>query len=296
MSSGYGQPNLRKALNRHLEELPVLPTVVSRLMALDPRSEGYFEEVRELIESEPNFATRILAAANSAASAPSSPITTIPAAIARIGSIGARNLVFALGVTRVFVPRDDWEKSLWRHALQTASAARALASRLGDPEVQADEAYICGLLHDVGRFVMFQEAPDALRRIDEGGWDTADELVDLEKQICGLTHADLGAMACERWRLPDTIVEVVRNHHRKEFTASRKVTRLTGLIHLADIAMFPSALPGASDLAELGEEEVWSSLHNLLPPFLHLGTHELYALVAEATRQAEMVAEGIGIA
>lgn len=187
-------PALRERLQRHLDELPVLPMVLVRLLALDPDDEHLPDRVVSLIESEPNFSTRVLAAANSAASSPVAHITTLPNAIARIGTTGASNLVLTIGVTRVFVPRDDWEWSLWRHALQVALAARAL-------------------LHDIGRFVMFQEAPDQLREIDEGTWDSPEQLVSLEREICGVDHAELGALACHVWGLPDEIVDVVRHHH-----------------------------------------------------------------------------------
>ena len=110
---------------------------------------------------------------------------TLGAAVARIGSLHAANLVVALGISRVFIPRDDWERSLWRHALQVALAARALVAHAQPSGLAPDEAYLVELLHDVGRFVMFQEAPDQLRRVDEGDWDTPEALIGLREGRTG---------------------------------------------------------------------------------------------------------------
>ena len=287
--------SLRKQLEQHLDELPVLPTVVSRLMTLDPDGRDYFDNVLELIESEPNFAARILAAANSAASAPSSPVTTLPGAIARLGAGGASRLVIAISITRVFVPRDDWEKSLWRHAIQVAVTTRALAESSSDPEIDPSEAYVCGLLHDVGRFVMFQEAPDQLRQIDEGDWDTPEKLVSQELAICGITHAELGAMACAKWGLPPAIEQMVRHHHRSDpALAGTTPDKLAALVRVADLAMFPSAMPGTPGLAEADDGSI-VHLAGRLPPSIGLTMAELRELIVATTDAAEATCIELGV-
>ncbi len=288
-------PSLRRQLEQHLDDLPVLPAVVTRLMALDPDGRDYFDNVLELIESEPNFAARILAAANSAASAPHSPITTLSGAIARLGAGGASRLVIAISVTRVFIPRDDWEKSLWRHAIQVAVTSRAMAEASTDPSIDPAEAYVCGLLHDVGRFVMFQEAPEQLRQINEGGWDTPERLVSQELAICGITHAELGAMACAKWGLPPSIEQMVRHHHRSDPTlAGSTPDKLAALVRVADLAMFPSAMPGTPGLAEADDGSI-VHLAGRLPPWIELTMAELRELIVATTDAAEETCVALGV-
>lgn len=287
---------LRSRLEQHLDDLPVLPAAVTKLMTLDRSRRDYFDRVLALIESEPNFAARILAAANSASSAPLVPVTTLATAIARLGGATSANLVLAASVTRVFVPQDDWEKSLWRHAIQVAVASRALATRSNDSAVDPQEAYACGLLHDIGRFILLQEAPDELREIDEGSWDAPDALVRRELSICGVTHAELGALACAKWGIPHLIEEVVRNHHQVDPTSAiTPAGKLTALIRVADFAMFPVALPGAPGIIE-ADDATLRDVADRLPPFVELTDDELRRVIGTSTAEAEGTCETLGVA
>lgn len=290
---------LRQRLEHHVDDLPILPTVVGRLMVLNREDDRYFEQVVELVGSEPNFSARLLAMANSAESAPRAPITTLNAAVSRIGSLNASNIVLALAVTTVFIPRDAWEKSLWRHALQVAIAARALAIASvagGEREVDADEVYTSALLHDLGRFVMFRDAPDQLRQIDEGDWDTPERLVEKEVEVCGLSHTDLGAIACARWGLPESIVSVVRDHHKPAEHVVSPVAKMTALIRSADLAMFPSAMPGTVGLESLDEAVIDARLRPSIPAFLKITPTQLRTLIVRAAEDAERISRAIGVA
>lgn len=281
--------NLRQKLERHLDELPLLPSVIGELMGLHPSDDSFADDLIACVQKEPNFTTRLIAAANSAASSPLSPITTLRAAVTRIGAKNVMPMILSFAVIRVFVPRDDWEKSLWRHALHVAIAARALAARCG---MNPEEAYTCGLLHDLGRFVLFKEAPEELRRVDEGDWTTPDALVTYERSICGMTHTEIGALACERWKLPTIIRDCVRDHH----TPGAGGTKLVALIRLADIAMFPSSVPGAVGLEQADDTTLERVVMPRLPPFLHVGLAEVREIVRATVAEANEVTASLGIA
>lgn len=258
---------MRARLEHHIDRLPVLPTVVARLMVLDREDDGFFEDVLDLVEADPTFAARILAAANAASSSPRDPVASVRGALARLGSKGAASAIMDAAVSTVFIPRNDWEKSLWRHALQVGGALRALADLDPDRSVDRDVAYAAGLLHDVGRLVMFQAAPEALRQIDEGDWDSPQSLVDAERQLCGITHAELGARACRSWGLPDVLADTVARHHHPVEHPQDATGLLVLMCRFADLAMFPSAIPGSPSLAE-DDEGIEEQLLPRLPPNL----------------------------
>ena len=86
-------PDLTFELERHVRDLPVLPSVVANLMALDRNDDSYFEDIVKLVGADPNFSARLLAAANSADSSPRSPVTTLSAAVSRIGALSATNVI-----------------------------------------------------------------------------------------------------------------------------------------------------------------------------------------------------------
>lgn len=266
-------------------------------MTLDRDSDEFFDEVLELIEGDPTFAARLLAAANSASSAPRHPIQSVRGALTRLGSTGASELILAIAVSRVFIPRDPWEKSLWRHALQVAGAMRALAA-FTDRELglDADVAYTAGLLHDIGRFVLFGESPDLLREVDEGDWDSPERLVEVEQAICGFTHTELGHMACEHWSLPRTIGRVALRHHEPiAGPAMGDVARLVELARFADLAMFPSALPGTPSYADAGEAAIETELIPKLPSGLAISTPVLMETIAKVSADVDDTSAALGL-
>jgi len=204
---------LRSARDLAVDELPVLPGVVVRLMSLTPESEQFFEEVLTVASEDPGLALRVIRTANSPMSAPRSPITSLEAAVARLGAKHVADLVTTVAIARVFVPRTAGETDLWLHAVEVATACRALVEHLHVEGVTPEHAYLAGLLHDIGRFILFDQAPEFIQAVDDLAWTTRDELIQAEQQICGIDHAKLGGRVCAHWDVPEPILTIVRHHH-----------------------------------------------------------------------------------
>lgn len=202
-----------EAMAKKVDELPLLPQVLVRLLQLDPNSNGYFDEFERLVLEDPPFAVRVVALANSAANAPISPIVRIKNAMSRLGSDTVRSLVASLAVQRVFVPTEDNQIRLWTHSISVAVASKHLAKLIPNLEVDPEKAYLAGLLHDIGRFVMFEHAPQNLQDVDETKWHSPEELVSADVEVFTYTHAELGYRACKNWGIPNEIATVVRMHH-----------------------------------------------------------------------------------
>jgi len=196
-----------------IDELPLLPQVLVRILQLDPASDSFFEEFGKLTKEDPAFAVRVIALANSAASAPAVPITTIKDALTRMGVQAIRSMVASLAVQRVFMPTKPNEIRLWEHSVFAAFAAAQIAEIVPSIEIDPAEAYLVGLLHDIGRFVMFEHAAPSLLLVDERDWGTPDELVAADEAVYKYTHAELGYRACQRWQLPESICDVIQLHH-----------------------------------------------------------------------------------
>ncbi len=238
MAEAEQKRNTIASLTDRLETLPVLPAVIVRLMSVSPAADHYFETVLALAETDPPFAARVIQSANAADSAPASPIEGLNEAVTRLGARRIGELVTAMAITEVFVPHTDDQRQLWIHALEVAIVAREVAILFDDEALAPDRLYLAGLLHDIGRFIMFDESPDQLGAVDEAGWTTPDELVEVERGICGFDHAQLGAAACDSWGIPSQIVDLVRDHHRfdtKGFAADASdELRTSAIIQLAD--------------------------------------------------------------
>ncbi|MDP1919960.1 MAG: HDOD domain-containing protein [Myxococcales bacterium] len=289
---------VKDQLLKKVDTLPVLPRVLSQLLELDPAAPSWFDDLVKIVEAEPSYAIRLIGAANSMAAHSVTPITRIRDAVVRLGAREVSNLIISMSVVRVFVPRNDWERGLWTHALEVASVARALA-RHANMGLNFEQAYLGGLLHDVGRFIMFDVAPAALREVDEAAWDTPSQLVAAERGICGLDHAELGAEACARWMIPAHFANLVRFHHDKnvEVTLGGNDGRIGSLVQVADLAGFSAVssshtLPALVDLPAAEGEAL---LRKVLPAWYRDRIPGALAAVTQALAQADLVAEQVGV-
>ena len=139
------------------------------------------------------------------------------------------------------MPHTRGQRNLWIHSIQTALAARRLAALRPDVGLGMEECFLAGLLHDIGRFVIFEHRPEDMARLDEAEVSNPHELVAAELQVCGFDHATLGYEVCRRWNLPESVCEMVRVHHM--YGAERRgvppeVATLVRLVQEADCLSF----------------------------------------------------------
>ncbi len=261
MNESLRVPVKVRDLAARAEQLPLLPTVVLRVLRLDSGGDRYFEELLGLAEEDPTFAMRLVRLANAPASAPSKPIVTIRQAVTRLGARECAGLVTALAVSRVFVPTTAAQRNLWLHALQTAVAARTIASLMVHPAIAPDQAYLAGLLHDIGRFVMFESATDDLMRVDDTHWHSPQELLDAEHALLHYDHVQLGVAVCNRWSIPQTLCDVVKLHHEYRAPAALAATPLGTLVATVQFAdMLSVRLIEAPHIADLDPVDIAQDL------------------------------------
>ena len=289
---------VKDQLLKKVDTLPVLPRVLTQLLELDPSAPSWFDDLVKIVEAEPSYAIRLIGAANSVAAHGVAPIARIRDAVVRLGAREVSNLAISMSVVRVFVPRNDWERGLWTHALEVAAVARALARHVG-LGLNFEQAYLGGLLHDVGRFIMFDLAPAALREVDEAVWDTPSQLVAAERGICGVDHAELGAEACARWMIPAHFANLVRFHHDRniESALTGNDGRIGKLVQVADLASF-SAMSSSHTIARLADlpaAEGEGLLRKVLPDWYRDRIPGVLAAVTQALAQADLVAEQVGV-
>jgi putative nucleotidyltransferase with HDIG domain len=230
---------MTNALAKEIDNIPMLPSVITQLLSLSVNDPDYFNKVIQLAESDPTFALRTIKLSNSALFGIHNPITNIHDAVIRIGIDQIHNLLASIAVTKVFVPVTDAEKRLWQHSLEVACLARLIASHLNECHVKPEQAYLAGLLHDLGLFLRFQESQDKFNHIDDYVWSTPAQHVESEKRLFEEPHAQLSEQICIQWNIPKSISDVVAHHHHYELSAHHELTEetvhLTRIIQLADL-------------------------------------------------------------
>lgn len=179
-----------------------------RVLGIDENAEDAFEQLIKTVGTDPALTARILRRVNSAPVRPrGARIQTLPQAILYLGMRAAKNIVMSSLLVQPVGPPQPAHRTIVAHSLQVALLSRHLAPLI---ELDGDESYLLGLLHDLGRLVLDRLYPAevaALIGLDE------DALLDQEVQSLGITHAEAGAIIATAWHFPDMIRLVMTLHH-----------------------------------------------------------------------------------
>ncbi|MBW1645118.1 MAG: HDOD domain-containing protein [Deltaproteobacteria bacterium] len=210
---------LHEEIYARIEELPTLPAVIPRLLALleDPRSDA--AAVTGVIAHDPALTAKILKVANSAYYGFSRQIESLQHAVALLGFNMVKSLAISIGVIKSLPggpPSEHFSAAgLWLHSLAVAVGMQELSRQLAGA-ADRDYLFIIGLLHDLGKVVLDQFFPELFRQVlakveqQEGA-----RLHEIERQLIGIDHSEVGAMLLNRWRFPARIVAPVAALHRR---------------------------------------------------------------------------------
>ena len=195
--------------------LPVLPTAVTRLVALTQNDEVSFRELASVVESDPTLMARTLRLANSPLYSTARQIKTVQQAMVLLGTEVIVNL--AVGVSIVSIQVRLYERlpidaeAFGRHSVAVALAARKLARHFKLPN--PGEAFVVGLLHDIGKLVLLRHFGEAYARLMVRAQQGEKALNELEQEVYELDHAVVGYALCRHWNLPCSMAEAVATHH-----------------------------------------------------------------------------------
>lgn len=228
---------------RHLEaaawarcivSLPSLPSAFIAAVELLSNDDASAASCIAAIERDQALTVRVLRLANSPFYGAQGQISRIGDAVQMLGlrtvasALAAVSLRTALGSLRC---KEFCFASYWRHTLCTAIAARELAQVT---KLDAGEAFLLGLLHDVGKLILAMTSPElesqALQLVRSEGM----AMHEAEQQLLGVTHAEVGAVVARQWNFPATFAEAIADHHRPVPARAGERPSLALLIHLAN--------------------------------------------------------------
>ena len=219
-------------------ELPTMPEVLVKLNKVMADPDSSSEDVAKVISSDPAIATNVLRLVNSAYFGLQVRVTAVSAAISIMGFRMTKKVALKAAVFSVFghhrepSPHFDPE-AFWRHSIFAGVAARAIGKQ--SPEftsVDAEDLYICGLLHDIGKLIMVENVPDKyLGVLSQAAAQLRSDL-EIEEEMLGFTHADVGSVLAIKWFLPEDLTIAIRYHHAPSKDPFHQ--SLSSLIHLAD--------------------------------------------------------------
>lgn len=215
----------KEELLERVNRLPVFPAVALRALELVFQPDSSLFQIEKLVSADQVLAGQIIKVANSSLYSPGSRISTIRQALAHLGLEASFRVVAGTVFQPLFVSANL--HGLWRHSLDICQLAERLARHSG--RVRAEEAYLAGLVHDVGRLALQKCAREdviAYTRLLEGGC----EPVFAEAVLCGFDHGVGGGDVLRLWSFPEHLIVAVENHHQPEHSDSE----LAAILYLAE--------------------------------------------------------------
>ena len=240
-----------------IDALPPLPAVAIRVMevAQDPKSSA--SDLALVVSSDPGLSGRLLRVVNSAAYRRSREITSVQEALVTLGFVQARNMAISGAIAGAYSP--DALNALfrievfWRHSIAVAFKAAEFAGK--SRRLDVPSAFTAGILHNMGRLAMYYADPAGLDQAIVEAMARGVLLEDVESELLGADHAEVGGILARRWKLPADIQDAVARHH----TAPGDEVSLAGVV--ASASRFIAAnglLPGYIVPPEAGQEPVVS--------------------------------------
>src|SRR3954464_8405910 len=236
MATAVAEPQPRVLeIVKKVTTIATLPEVTAKIIATveDPKSTA--AKLHQIVSHDLALVTRILKVVNSAFYGLPGQIGSVERAIVLLGLNAVKNIAVAASLGQLFrggrlcdkfTPRD-----LWRHCIAVGVAARDLAKQMKLP--MADEAFLAGMIHDVGILISLQLHPEQLRTVCDRAAAGGGDFCELEREVIGLDHQQLGMGLAEHWKFPRPCQLVAGYHHQPHTLADRN-RMLVALVYAAD--------------------------------------------------------------
>jgi HD-like signal output (HDOD) protein len=216
-----------------IEGLPTLPTVVARINQLIEDPTASAGDINEVISRDLALSSKILKVVNSAFYGFPRRISSMTHAVVILGFNTVRNIALSAFIFDAFDTRElaFGHRAFWLHSVGTGVASQVVAVHAGLAGV--DDAFVGGLLHDVGKVIMHQHLADDLKQVIDRAARDDISFVEAERYELGYSHAELGALLMENWKLPVGLVDSLRYHHDPQ-AAGEQSRQAAAAVHLGD--------------------------------------------------------------
>ncbi len=297
---------LKDEFNKHIDvdRIPTLPAIAIEAIKLMEGESSSFESVADLLQNDQVLSGRILHYANTAFIGARNKITTIARAISLLGFNTVRSLILSVSVFDCFAKGSAEQQEglvkFWLHSIAVAVTSEILANKLGFSS--PDEAYLAGLVHDIGKLVCYLQMPADFAMLcqelsKQGGYSIDGPLaLGLEKEAMGIDHTEVGRIVAEQWLFPESMVSAMWLHHQPVPGAIDPASEnIYQLIHFADVICVAHNIGSSYFLCQhpYDHQHYHFSLENLL--LHHNLSGEMDSIIEEVMERVDKVAGIIGL-
>lgn len=234
-----------------------MPFSAQKAFQLSTNPNADAQDFIQLLESDEGLSARILKIANSVYFDRGRKSETLEQAVTVVGINELKSILNANSLSDLFPSSHPLRSFLWRHNVAVAIAAKVLASRLA-PGLK-DSAFMAGLMHDIGKLLLVQRAPEEYARVISNIEKNGVSFCRAEAEVFPFDHTEVGQLISEKWNFPEPLTAAIRNHHG----ALGPPTSLPFIITAADTAVHalgighPKNFSGVRQGAEKRLPEIW---------------------------------------
>ena len=228
-------------IRQRVKSLPSMPTTVVALGQAVADDRCTVDRILVILAKDPALSATMLRLANSVMFAGDSRVGDLRNAVMRLGFDAILTLGRSAAIIRSFRNSNHLDPyRLWQHSVAVGLVARGIC-KLQRDNYEGESAYLAGLLHDIGKIALDRcftdEYAPVVAAIDAGA-----VCLEAERELLGVTHAEVGAMVATNWSFPEDLVDAIRGHHDAE-----PATFLPALIQLADLLVRSRISNGPAD-------------------------------------------------
>ena len=218
----------------NISSLPQFPENILMVQKLisDPDSE--MSDIARQISMDPALTGDLLKIVNSAQYMLSKKVDSISEAVKMVGIRGIKNLLYSYGTQKLLGDDSNDKKALWEHSYKAAFYAFNIVKNFRKDRNLLDDAYVAGILHDMGKIIFADVHPELLSKIKVFCSDRNLPPSTFEDLSAGMNHAEIGALIAEKWNFPDALVSSIRYHHDPA-AAPEEYKDLVDTVYLANM-------------------------------------------------------------
>ncbi|HUU28617.1 MAG TPA: HDOD domain-containing protein [archaeon] len=266
---------IKNRLILSIEKMPSLPTTVGKVIELANDINSSAKDILAVIQMDPVLTAKVLKLINSAFFALPNKVS-LKQAVVLLGINTIKNLALSSAIigqmakNKIMIKNFDQHR-FWEHSLGTGIASRLICKKLNPDPQTAEEFFVAGLVHDIGKLVLALAVPAIFSKTIQVAKEKGLTSWDAESQIIGIDHAEVGSMLAQKWALRESLINSTRYHH---YPADNQ-NQLTWVIHLAntyvnqkgysnsDDSIYEKRNEGVYDYLGLSENEIGTILESL---------------------------------
>lgn len=199
---------------KNIGDLPVVPSHLGNILRSLDNPNIRAKKLAEFIETDQTLTAKILKSANSPYYGSAGKISTIELAIVIMGLNTIKEIIISMVVRKLFnkIPTYLFDvKLFWEYSIFCGSASRLIARKIGFRK--AGEAFVAGLMHDIGILIIIQYFTHEFREIEQLVSSGKFTMLRAERSVIGADHCEIGAWLAKKWNLPKQLVTAVKYHH-----------------------------------------------------------------------------------